>query len=108
LTSGDLEAYEILTSWAVTLPAVLWILIRDEHRLRDDELARAWPPVSRNAALYTLWSLGLPQLAVPLHFIRTRQNARGVAVGIGWLAVLVGLQLGACWLLDLAVARFSH
>jgi len=94
VTDGDLELYEILAAWSVTLPAVVTIIVRDERRLTGKELDRAWPPQSRDAAIFGLCMMGVLPLCVLIHFVRTRRSLRGVLLGLGWLAVVVMGQLG--------------
>jgi hypothetical protein len=81
-------------SWAVTLPAVTAIILFDERRLQGDELARAWPPPSRDAAIFGIW-LGVPPLCVVVHFVRTRRTFRGFFQGCDWLFAVVAADLGA-------------
>ena len=104
MTEGTLEVVQIVVSWAVTLPAVAAIIVCDERRLRADALARAWPPVSRDAAIFGLWNMGVHPLCVLVHFARTRRSLYGALLGLGWLiAVLaagVGAQLATAALVD--------
>jgi hypothetical protein len=94
VTDGDLELYEVLAAWSVTLPAVVTIIVRDERRLAGQELERAWPPQSRDAAIFGLWLMGVHPLCVLIHFVRTRRSLIGVLLGLGWLAVIVMGALG--------------
>jgi hypothetical protein len=89
MTPGNEEFVRIVASLAVTLPAVATIIVMDERRLAGPELERAWPPQSRDCAIFTLMNLGVPQLCVLIHFIRTRQSHRGVVIGIGWVVAIV-------------------
>jgi len=95
VTDGDLELVEIVASWVVTLPAVIAIIVGDERRLRGEELGRAWPPSSRDAAIFGLWNMGVHPLCVLVHFARTRRSVRGVLLGLGWLAAVVAAGVGA-------------
>jgi hypothetical protein len=91
VTNGNLELLQVLVSWAVTLPSVYAILVLDERRLPGRMLARAWPKVSRDAAIFAIWNIPFLLLVVPLvHFIRTRRSVRGLLLGVAWVsAVLV-------------------
>jgi hypothetical protein len=100
VTPGNVELVQILASWAVTLPAVVAIIVRDERRLTGRERERSWPASSRDSAIFALWNLGVPHLSVLLHFVRTRRSVRGAAQGLLWLAGLVVCDVGA----QLAVA----
>jgi hypothetical protein len=103
VTPGNLEFVQVLVSWAVTLPAVPLIIVLDERRLRGVELERAWPPASRDAAIFALWNLGLHPLCVPMHFLRTRRSIAGLVLAVAWLAVIVVADWGARWSVDHAI-----
>lgn len=94
MTDGDLELYEILAAWSVTLPAVVTIIVRDERRLTGKHLERAWPPQSRDAAIFGLWMMGVHPLCVLIHFVRTRRSVPGALLGLVWLAVVIMSALG--------------
>jgi hypothetical protein len=106
LTDGNLELVQIVVSWMVTVPAVAGIIVYDERRLRGAALGRAWPPVSRDAAIFSLWNMGVHPLCVLIHFVRTRRNVRGALLGVGWcvavLALGIGAQIGATALVEWA------
>ena len=95
MTAGNLELLQVVVSMAVTLPAVIAIIVLDERRLRGPALDRAWPPVSRDAAIFTLWNLGVHPLCVLLHFVRTRRSALGLGLGLGWLLAVIAVEIGA-------------
>jgi hypothetical protein len=103
VTPADAEVFEVLAHWAVTVPATVVLVRRDERRLRGAELARAWPPSSRDAALLGLWMFGLHPLALAIHWTRTRASLAGFAVGVGLLLAVEALGVGAAaaieWLL---------
>ena len=87
MTSGDVEVVQIVASWVVTAPTVFAVILRDEKRLDARGRARAWPPVSRDAAVLAVWLVGFTPVALLVfflvHFGRTR-GARGLWVGLGW------------------------
>ncbi len=95
MRAGDLELLQVVVSWIVTLPAVATIIVVDERRLRSEELARAWPAASRDAAIFGLWNLGVHPLCVFLHFVRTRRGFAGVDLGLLWLAVVAVVDVCA-------------
>lgn len=95
MTPGDAEVFEALAHWAVTLPATFLLIQRDERRLRGDELARAWPPSSRDSAILALWQLGLHPLAVAIHWARTRASFAGFAMGALLFVLVEALGIGA-------------
>ena len=89
MTPGNLELVQIVVSWTTTLPAVAAIILRDERRLQGAMLDRAWPPASRDAAIFGAWNLGVHPACVLLHFVRTRRSLRGFGQGLLWLAAVV-------------------
>jgi hypothetical protein len=89
VTPGNLELLQIVASWTVTVPAVATIIVRDERRLRGEDLARSWPAPSRDAAIFGLWNLGVHHLCVLVHFARTRRTIRGTGLGLLWLFAVV-------------------
>jgi hypothetical protein len=91
MTPGNEELVRVVVSLAVTLPAVATVIVMDERRLTGRELERAWPPQSRDCAIFTLVNLGVPQLCVLIHFLKTRQSARGFVIGMAWV-VAIGLS----------------
>jgi hypothetical protein len=93
--AGDVELLQVVASWALTLPCVAAIIVVDERRLRGEELARAWPAPSRDAAIFGLWNLGVHPLCVLVHFARTRRDFVGVALGLFWLGAVVAVDIGA-------------
>jgi hypothetical protein len=95
VTPGNEELVRVVTSLAVTLPAVAAIIVRDERRLAGPQLERAWPPPSRDCAIFALLNIGVPQLAVFVHFVRTRRTLLGAAVGLAWVAAIVLCDIGA-------------
>jgi hypothetical protein len=108
------EVLQIIASWLVTIPLVVWLFHRDEGRLAPEQRARAWPRVSRDAAIFAGWNMGLPHLCVPVHFWRTRRSALGLLAGFAWTigitAAGVAAQLAVAtvaWALHLAPNPFA-
>jgi hypothetical protein len=108
------EVLQIIASWLVTIPFVVWLFRRDERRLAPTQLARAWPRVSRDAAIFAGWNLGFPHLCVPVHFWRTRRSALGLLAGLGWALGITAAGLAAqivvatvAWVLHLAPNPFA-
>jgi hypothetical protein len=97
VTSGLAELAQILAIWLVALPIVRGVVVRDERRLRRAQLARAWPPVSRDAAVLGMWMLGFTPLYVLafflVHFGRTRASARGLLLGLAWALATVAAEI---------------
>jgi hypothetical protein len=97
MTRGNLELVQVIVSWCVTLPAVVLVIRTDERRLEADALARAWPPQSRDAAIFGLWNLGVHPLCVLFHFARTRRSALGTFRGLAWVVAILLADAGAQW-----------
>jgi hypothetical protein len=95
VTQGDTEVFEVLADWAVTLPATILLILRDERRLRGDRLARSWPPSSRDGAILGLWLFGLHPLALAIHWAKTRANIGGYAIGMALFLAVEALGIGA-------------
>jgi hypothetical protein len=76
---GDVLLFTVSFALGIAVPA--WIVRRDLTRLTGEPLSRAWPDASLWAAVVMFGPLCLP-----IHFIRTRRNWLGVALGVGWLA----------------------
>jgi hypothetical protein len=104
VTPGNEELLRVLMSLVVTVPSTAAVIVLDEKRLVGAELERAWPPQSRDSAIFTLLNMGLPQLSVWIHFIRTRRSLRGAAIGLMWALGItlcdVGAQLAALATVD--------
>jgi len=98
LTEGNLELLEILAYWTVAIPAATAVLIRDERRLSPEQVARAWPTISRDAAIFAMWLLGFNPACVlvlfAVHFVRTRGFARGLGRALLWACAVVGPAIG--------------
>jgi hypothetical protein len=104
VSPGNLELVQVLVSWAVLIPGAAVIIARDERRLRGQQAAHAWPPASRDSALFAIYNVSLfVLLVVPLHFVRTRRSLRGLALGVLWLTVLVAMDVGAQLVTVLAI-----
>ena len=82
--SASQDAFELLAltaSWVLTTAASVAIVIRDERRLSPLGRERAWPAVSRDCSIFAFG-----QIAVVVHFIRTRRT---------WWSPLAGLCAAA-------------
>ena len=106
MTEGNFELVSVIVWYATVLPGVRTILVRDEARLRGVRASRAWPAVSRDAALFAIYNVGfLFFFVLPIHFWRTRRSILGVLIGVGWVvalvAVVIGAQLAAAEAVDL-------
>jgi hypothetical protein len=82
----DLLAIFLQIALGIVLPA--WIVKRDERRLSDKQLERAWPPATFWCAVVTF---GL--ICLPIHFWRTRRSVTGLGLGLIWLVAAGTLQV---------------
>lgn len=64
-----------ITSWVVSV----LVIKRDEKKLSEEMLLRAYPPATLGSSVFLF-----QQLAVLVHFIRTRRSVRGFFLGIAW------------------------
>lgn len=113
------EVVILVVSLVVLITGSVLVVRRDEKRLDDEQLERAWPETSRDNALIGLAFLGAPLIGlfgVWFHFFRTRSRAlwppwrwspKGFALGLGWTAlVLLANALivtALAWALDLPI-----
>jgi hypothetical protein len=97
LTPGNVEFVQVLASWITTVGAFAAVVRRDERRLKGPAVERAWPAVSRDAAILGVFLFGAPYavLAVVIHFARTRRRFWGALVGLFWGLCLLLLDIGA-------------
>jgi hypothetical protein len=83
VTPGNEEFVEVCVTLVVPLTIVIPLLRFDERRLSPGQLERAWPPVSRDAAIFAPWLLlGMPQLCLPVHAVKTRGWLLGLVPGL--------------------------
>ena len=81
---------ELLLLLVANLAAIVatGALVRwDEARLEHDELARAWPVVTRRIAV-----VFFAPFSLVIHFGRTRRSARGLCLGLLWTCAVVLLE----------------
>ncbi len=74
-----LEIAAILVSGAVSWTVSALVIKRDEKKLDETMLARAYPPATLAASVFLF-----QQVAVLVHFVRTRRSFKGFLLGIGW------------------------
>ena len=77
-----LEVAALLASAAVSWAASAWAIKRDEKKLSEAMLARAYAPATLACSVFLF-----QQLAVLVHFVRTRRSFRGFLLGVGWSIV---------------------
>ncbi len=74
-----IEIGALLASAAVSWTASAWVIKRDEKKLSEEMLARAYAPATLACSVFLF-----QQLAVLVHFVRTRRSLRGFLLGVGW------------------------
>jgi len=73
----------------VTMIAGKLLFAWDEKRMTEQQRERAWPEASQGTVECSpLWFFPLWLVGVPLHFLRTRRNLRGVIEAIVWTAAM--------------------
>ncbi len=91
------DVVELIVQLSATILVSAWVVRRDLKRLRPELLSRAWPESS-------FWSavVCFSPICVPVHFVRTRRSALGVALGVGWFTATVATVNGLSWVVDAA------
>jgi ABC-type Co2+ transport system permease subunit len=74
-----LEVTAILSSAAVSWIVSALVIKRDEKRLDEEMLLRAYPRATFAVSIFLF-----QQLAILVHFIRTRRSFKGFLLGIAW------------------------
>ncbi len=82
VSESIVEIAAILVLSAVSWTACALIIKRDEKKLDDAMLARAYPPATFALSVFLFQSI-----AVLVHFIRTRRSVKGFFLGLGWAIV---------------------
>lgn len=95
MTPGNEEFVEVCVTLVLSLVIVVPLLRLDERHLKPAQLERAWPPVSRDAALFATWLLlGMPQICLLVHAVKTRGWLWGLVPGLFFgfiVTVVIGL-----------------
>jgi hypothetical protein len=99
------EFVQVVASMVVSPATAAAIVVFDEHRLPAPRLARAWPPVSRDAAIFGTWLFGALYgcALLVVHFTRTRWSALGLGLGVLWAAILLGVDVGSMVLAEAVI-----
>ncbi len=86
LTLGEsiLVAWFTFTALGVYTSLSIWFIDRDMRKLPPEKLERAWSTTSFAAAIFAMMQIGLPQIAVLVHFVRTRRSIAGFFLGLFW------------------------
>jgi hypothetical protein len=91
------DVLELIVQFAATIVVSAWVVRRDLRRLGPELLSRAWPEPS-------FWSavVCFSPICVPVHFVRTRRSALGVALGLAWFVATVVTVNGLAWVVGAA------
>ncbi len=92
--------YQVLSSYVAMS---VWVIDRDLRKLPPIMLVRAYSMTSFAAAIFTGYQFGIPQVAVLVHFIRTRRSLWGVLLGVFWAIVAYIPGVVFALLLDLVL-----
>jgi hypothetical protein len=90
----------LVVPWIVRIAASFAVVFFDERRLTERQLERAWPPSSRNAAVFAF-----DVVAVPIHFIKTRWSPWGLVLAVLWTAVVLAVTFASVLVLALATGE---
>jgi hypothetical protein len=108
------EILTIVVSWVITMPSIAFVLWLDDLYMTPEQRAGAWPPASRLLAIgYSLLVGPLPGvLVLPIHFGRTRIGSPlgfilWLVVGLLLAALILALDVGAAYLVDIAFGADS-
>ncbi|HTQ04851.1 MAG TPA: hypothetical protein VMI54_13390 [Polyangiaceae bacterium] len=91
------DVLDLIVQFVATIALSAWVVRRDVKKLQPELLSRAWPES-------TFWSavVCFSPICVPVHFVRTRRSALGVALGVGWFTATVATVNGLAWVVDTA------
>jgi hypothetical protein len=94
------EVVELIVQLSATIFVSAWVVRHDLKKLAPELLSRAWPDSS-------FWSavVCFSPICVPVHFVRTRRSARGVALGVAWFTATVAAVNGLAWVVGAALGR---
>jgi hypothetical protein len=88
MNPDDLEIIDTAIEIVVSMLALRFLFAWDEKRMTDEQRERAWPASTRGMVVCSVLWFPLWLFGVPLHFIRTRRNLRGVTEGLVALTAL--------------------
>jgi hypothetical protein len=103
LAESILQAWFVFTAMGCYCALSVWFIDRDMRKLSPERLARAYSPTSFAAAVFSGLLLGFPQIAIVVHFVRTRRSIVGFLLGLFWSALTFLPMLVLAELVDLVV-----
>jgi hypothetical protein len=94
MTSGSFKVVEVAVAMILNIALPALLVHRDEKRLSEIELSRAW-----NKASFWSAMLAFGPLCLPFHGVRTRRSFLGLMVGLDFFwVVLLGQTLAGALL----------
>jgi hypothetical protein len=87
LAESIFQAWFVFSALGCYTALSVWFIDRDMQKLPPERLARAYSTTSFAGAVLCGLLLGFPQVAVLVHFIRTRRSFVGVLLGLFWSAL---------------------
>ena len=106
LPQSLLYAWFVFTAMGCYCALSVWFIDRDMRKLaarHDARLEQAYSTTSFAAAVFAGLLLGFPQVAVVVHFIRTRRSFLGALLGLFWAALTFLPMIAVGFLVDLVV-----
>jgi hypothetical protein len=85
-----MEVLELVVQAVVSIGLTAWLLRRDERRLSELELARAW-----NVPSFWIAVVYFSPLCLPIHGVRTRRSLMGLMIGLDFFWVVLLAQVFA-------------
>ena len=86
------EVVQIVVQAVVSIGLTAWLLRRDEKRLSELELSRAW-----NTPSFWIAVVYFSPLCLPIHGLRTRRSLMGLMIGLDffWAVLLAQVLTGS-------------
>lgn len=85
-----LDVLSLLVSMCLQILLPFWVIRRDERKLTERALDRAFPEATFWIAVVVLGTVSLP-----IHFVRTRRSVAGLLLGLGWFCATSAIVIGA-------------
>jgi hypothetical protein len=102
LTESIFQAWFVFTALGCYTALSVWFIDRDMRKLPPERLERAYSTTSFAGAILCGLLLGFPQIAVLVHFIRTRRSTSGVLLGLFWSVLPFVPMVALAEIIDLA------